>query len=219
MIIFVLTGLAVVLGLGRMLMYVCRFNRKECKDQIITSFGKSFRKVLNELFTMKRYHDCENEEGSYWYGKPQIIKPWFVHWSIMWGFLGLLLATILDFIFKDPATTVWYPSRILGTITGLLLMYGTTLAIIYRIKKPTKAYADITLSDWMFLVFLWLAGFTGFWLEVAVMFNHEHMVNHGMFVFHTIISMELVLLFTFSKFAHAVYRPLALLMYYRRTVD
>jgi hypothetical protein len=26
------------------------------------------------------------------------LKPWFVHWMIMMGFLGLLLATILDFI-------------------------------------------------------------------------------------------------------------------------
>jgi nitrate reductase gamma subunit len=40
------------------------------------------------------------------------------------------------------------------------------------------------------------------------------LINHLVFVVHIIISMQLVILFAFSKFAHAVYRPLALFAYY-----
>ena len=109
---------------------------------------------------------------------------------------------------------MWLPSRLLGTLTGILLMYGASLAISYRLMKLTKTYSDGKLADWTFLVFLWIAGFTGFWLEVAVMLNLDSLLNHIIFLFHTVISMELVLLFAFSKFAHAVYRPCALFLHF-----
>ena len=68
----------------------------------------------------------------------------------------------------------------------------------------------------MFLSFLWIAGITGFWLEISVAFHADYLLNQIIFLLHTIISMELVLLFMFSKFAHAVYRPLALFFYFKQ---
>ena len=133
----------------------------------------------------------------------------------MWGFIGLLVATALDFLLKDPATSIWWPSRVLGTIAGILMVFGTSLAINYRSKKVTKAYSETRLADWVFLWFLWIAGITGFWLELSVAFSANLLINHIIFIIHTIISMELVLLFAFSKFAHAIYRPLALFFYFR----
>ncbi len=84
-------------------------------------------KTANEIVTMNRYRECDSQDDAYWASKPWFLKPWFVHWMIMMGFLGLLLATILDFILKDPATDIWLPSRILGTVTGLMMMYGASL--------------------------------------------------------------------------------------------
>ena len=175
--------------------------------------------VGTEIATMNRYKTCDEEEDSFWKNKSWFTQPWFVHWSIMWGFIGLLLATVLDFILKDPATSIWWPSRILGTIAGLFLIYGTSLAINYRIKRVTKAYSETRLADWTFLWFLWIAGITGFWLEISVAFKADYLVNHIVLLIHTIISMELVLLFAFSKFAHAFYRPLALLFYFRKVQE
>jgi nitrate reductase gamma subunit len=132
----------------------------------------------------------------------------------MWGFIGLLVATTLDFIFKDPATTIWWPSRILGTIAGILMVYGSTVALNYRFRKINKTYANTLMADWMFLGFLWLAGITGFWLEIAVAMGADLFINHVVLMIHIVISMELVILFAFSKFAHAFYRPLALFMHH-----
>ncbi len=208
--IFSLTGLSILWGLFTMF---TRLNVKsEKKSQ---TFFNSLSKVISELGTMKRYKTCDSEEDSYWRSRSEIVKPWFVHWAIMWGFIGLLLATILDFILKDPATSIWLPSRILGTAAGLLMIYGSTLAMYYRIKKITRSYAETRLADWMLLSFLWVAGFTGFWLEISVGFESDNIFNHLIFIVHTVVSMELVLLFAFSKFAHAMYRPLALLFYFR----
>jgi ferredoxin len=213
LVIFSITGISVAWGLVRMYL---KLSKTIVKPE--TPGGnawKSWKNVLNEMATMNRYKSCDTEDNSFWKDKPAAVQPWFVHWSIMWGFLGLLLATVLDFMLKDPATDIWWPSRILGTVAGLLLVYGTSLAMNYRLKKVTKSYSETRLADWMFLVFLWVAGITGFWLEVSVAFSANNLINHIVLLIHTIISMELVLLFAFSKFAHAVYRPLALYFYFR----
>jgi ferredoxin len=206
--IFAFTGLSIVWGLVAMSVKLSGNVDKEKKNK--KSILMTLKEVAQELATMKRYQDCDLEENAFWNARPFFLRPWVVHWSIMWGFIGLLLATILDFLFKDPATDMWLPTRILGTLSGIFLIYGTTAAIIYRLKKITRAYRDTRLADWMFLIFLWLAGFTGFWLEVAVFFSASGLTNQVVFMIHTIISMELVLLFAFSKFAHALYRPVAL---------
>jgi nitrate reductase gamma subunit len=218
--IFALTGLTAGVGIYSL---VRRLWKRDPSDPItltrkfsLSRTIQAFKKVSIELATMKRYQTCDTEDDSYWKHKLWLLKPWFVHWSIMWGFIGLLIATILDFIFKDPATVMWLPSRILGTMTGILLIYGTTLAVIYRLTKPTKSYADIKLADWTFILFLWITGFTGFWLEIAVMSGWNNITTQAIFLVHIVISMELILLFAFSKFAHALYRPLALYFYFSR---
>ena len=218
--IFALTGLTLVIGIFNMLRWVGK-NKPDKKEETKkgkSNWMKSATYVVNELSTMKRYQTCDKETDSYWFKKPKITQPWFVHWSIMWGFIGLFLATVLDFLLKDPATTVWWPSRILGTIAGIFMLYGASMALFYRYKKITDAYAHTKLADWVFLWFLWLAGITGFWMEIAVMAHLTGDANQVVFVIHTIISMELVLLFVFSKFAHAIYRPVALFVNHQRAV-
>ena len=214
LVIFSLTGLSVAWGVIAMTLKLSKTvdNNEKSKG----NWWSSLLMVGNEIATMNRYKTCDEDEDSFWKEKHWFQQPWFVHWSIMWGFIGLLVATVLDFILKDPATQIWWPSRILGTIAGLLLVYGTSLAINYRLKKVTKAYSETRLADWIFLFFLWIAGITGFWLEVSVALNANYLFNHIVLLIHTIISMELVLLFAFSKFAHAVYRPLALFFYFRK---
>ncbi|MCX6247669.1 MAG: 4Fe-4S dicluster domain-containing protein [Bacteroidetes bacterium] len=215
LVIFSITGISMAWGLITMYLKLSKTVVKSEPGK--SNFVNAWREVVKELGTMNRYQTCDKEDDSYWKNKPAAIQPWFVHWSIMWGFLGLLLATVLDFILKDPATAIWWPSRILGTVAGLLLVYGTSLSITYRFKKVTKTYRETRLADWMFLLFLWVAGITGFWLEISVAFGANYLLNHIVLLIHTIISMELVLLFGFSKFAHAIYRPLALFFYFRES--
>ncbi len=215
LLIFVLVGVAVMVGILRMMLSINRHPSGN-SGKNVNSIIKSIFYVLSELGTMNRQKVCDSEDDSMWNSQPFYKRPWFLHYSVMWGFIGLLLATTLDFIFKDPATKVWLPSRILGTIAGLFMMYGSTVLICYRIIKISNFYADTHWADIYFLVFLWLAGFTGFWLEVAVSLESDNIINHIVFIIHTVISMELILLFAFSKFAHALYRPIALFFQYYR---
>lgn len=214
MVIFTFMGLSALLGMvlmGRRL-----FAGMPKLDHPRKAIIKAIHNVRTELLTMRRYRKCQDDEEPYFKTKKWPFQPWFVHWSIMWGFIGLLFATILDFLLKDPATTTWWPSRILGTVAGIAMMWGATLAIVYRIKGIARQYRNSTLADWALLGTLFAAGLTGFWMEVAVMAHLENDLNAAIFIIHTIVSMELVLLFAFSKFAHAVYRPLALFNYFLR---
>ena len=214
MLIFLFTGLSILWGAVKMIIKLSKqvpVTKEKAKRPLINL--KAIAAVITELSNMKRYRNCDTDDA-FWKAKPFYLQPWFIHWSVMWGFIGLLVATTLDFILKDPSTDIWFPSRILGTLAGLLMMYGATMAIYYRKIRITDSYANTRLPDRMFLFFLWIAGFTGFWLEVAVSISSIHFINQIVFIIHTIISMELVLLFSFSKFAHALYRTLALFFHF-----
>lgn len=138
----------------------------------------------------------------------------------MWGFLGLLAATVLDYGLaligvKATGTPVplWYPVRLLGTLAGLFLIYGTTMLIIDRLQKANRAASDSEASDWTLLALLWVTGVSGFLIEIALYLPQPPAWGYWVFLFHVSVAMELVLLAPFMKFAHAVYRPVALFFY------
>ena len=186
------------------------------KPQGLTSrLFPAVKNVITELVVLKRYRDCEEEPKAPWY-----LSHWFIHWTIMWGFIGLGVATGIDYLLmivadKIPAQPdpLWYPTRMLGNVAGLFLMYGTSLAIISRFRKPDKFYSHSLLSDWLFLWLLFLVGLTGFLLELAIYLPTGTTWGYVIFFVHVVIGMEIVVLLPFTKFAHAVYRPIALLIH------
>jgi nitrate reductase gamma subunit len=58
---------------------------------------------------------------------------------------------------------------------------------------------------------LWVAGATGFALELGLYLPQAPAWGYPMFLVHVAVAMALVLLVPFGKFAHVIYRPLALL--------
>jgi nitrate reductase gamma subunit/ferredoxin len=172
------------------------------------------RKVAAEMATEKRYRTCTEEQQAPWYR-----SRWFMHWAIMWGFLGLLAATAVDYALllladKVPGQpeALWHPTRLLGTLTGVLVVFGTVRALVLRIKKPDKYSSHSLLSDWFFLWLLLLVTVTGFLVEVGLYLPRGAVWAYVLFLVHVVVGMEIVLLFPFTKFAHAIYRPVALLL-------
>jgi nitrate reductase gamma subunit len=62
-----------------------------------------------------------------------------------------------------------------------------------------------------------LVGLTGFVLEVAVYVSALDGIGYWFFLVHVVLAMELLVLFPFSKFAHDLFRPLALGLYSMRS--
>ncbi len=170
--------------------------------------------VAVEALAQRRFQrDCETDSDKQaWY-----LQKWFIHASTLWGFLGLLLATAFDYGLEllggRPTGTwvpVWDPIRLLGTVEGLLLVYGTSMSLINRFRKTNEATAHSTVSDWAFLILLWLTGITGFVLEIAVYLPTFAPWAYWILLCHISIAGELLLLLPFTKFVHAIYRTIAL---------
>ena len=184
------------------------------RAELRRSASAAWQSLAVDTMAQRRYRaDCETDAAKVpWYR-----QRWFVHGAAMWGFLGLLAATILDYGLslagiKETGTAVpiWYPVRLLGTLAGLALVYGTTMLMWRRFQRADRSVRTSTASDWTFLWLLEIAGVTGFVLELALYLPDAPAWGYWMFLFHVAVAMELVLLAPFMKFAHAVYRPLAL---------
>lgn len=148
------------------------------------------------------------------------LTKWFVHAATMWGFFGLLLATSLDYLLdilgvKATGTLVplWYPTRLIGTLSGLLFVYGVSLLMVRRYRALDKAYSNSCGSDWIFLILLFVSGVTGFAVEVALYLPGAPIWGYAMFIFHVAVSITLLLVLPFTKFAHVLYRTVALYLH------
>ena len=105
------------------------------------------------MLVQRRFRTCEIDAN-----QPVFLRPWFVHYSIMWGFIGLAVATAIDFLFKTPGELVplWYPSRLLGTVAGLFLMYGITVTIARWLRPADRTRSRPLPADWLFVGLLFL---------------------------------------------------------------
>ncbi len=157
---------------------------------------------------------------------PLYRRRWLLHALTMWGFLGLLAATLLDYglaLIHVKATgtpvPIWYPVRLLGTLAGLALLYGVTGLLIDRLRRATPAAADSKTADWLLLGLLWGTGASGFLIEIALYLQQPPAWGYWVFLFHVALAMELMILAPFTKFAHAAYRPVALFFVGLRSAD
>jgi nitrate reductase gamma subunit len=212
--VMAIMGVATLIGFVEMVRRVFRNPRDAGKHATIrTAVGASLYASTESLAQTRFRRDCTTATET----KPWYLRRWFIHFATMWGFLGLLGATGLDYgldILGVKATgtpvPVWYPVRLLGTLAGLLLVYGTSVFIVRRIRATERSSKHSTTSDWTFLLMLWAAGVTGFALELGLYLPQAPSWGYPMFLIHVGVAMALVLLVPFGKFAHVMYRPLAL---------
>lgn len=167
-----------------------------------------------ESLGQRRYRiDCAADQAP----EPWYRRRWLVHAATMWGFLGLFAATLLDYglalagIKKTGAPVpIWYPVRLLGTVAGIAMVFGLSMLILNRLRHSNQAAKISKQSDWMLLILLWIIGVSGFLIELGLYLPHAPGWGYWVFVFHVSASMELILLAPFMKFAHVIYRPVAL---------
>ena len=102
------------------------------------------------------------------------------HLAMFWGFVGLSATTTLDYIFNEPGNYVplfggaLSPIRWLGNVSGVIMVFGATVAIGRHLLVP-RFRRERTFGDVWFTVLLFLAGVTGFlaeyWGELAYQAN------------------------------------------------
>ncbi|MFN2126198.1 MAG: 4Fe-4S dicluster domain-containing protein, partial [Candidatus Promineifilaceae bacterium] len=157
LIVMIFIGLVSLVTIFNMMYRIAKVNHLSYKNFFNgarMNWAKAFwDAVMVQSLGQKRYReDCEAVENR----GPWYLTKWFVHAATMWGFLGLLLATILNYVFDivglkptGTAVPIWYPVRLLGTISGLLFVYGVSVLIYRRWKAPDKAHSYSRPSDWI----------------------------------------------------------------------
>lgn len=169
--------------------------------------------TLQELLTMKRHKECGSEDG----GKAE---PWYLtariaHLTVMWGFLMLLTATTLDFIFVYFLSIEPYiVARPVGIVGGIVMLYGLLVFTWKRFTSATPSTKTTTFADAWLLFFLIVLDITGFMLLMIVTFQTSGTFSDVLLLLHSVMAMEMVLLFTLSKLGHALFRPMALFFYF-----
>ena len=220
MVLMVLAGLA---GVVTMVRRIARHDGVTVKSLVdgrpaLTRTGRAlwFSLGIESLGQSRYRRDCTDDAPV----EPWYRRRWFIHAMTIWGFLGLMVATGLDWALdllgiKETGTMIpiWYPSRLIGTIAGAMLIYGVTWFMINRATRYNRASATSTGSDWLLLILLLITGVTGFIIEVALYMPNPPAWGYWVFLFHVAVAMELLLLLPFTKFAHAIYRPVALFFY------
>ena len=175
--------------------------------------GRGLWAAISEVITQKRYRDCATEHST---PEPWYRARWFLHWSMLWGFIGLFFATVWDWLDALPDGTfvpLYYTPRLVGTIAGLFLVYGAGMALWQRIRPVNKYGENSTFSDWMLLLYLFLLGITGFVLEVLVYTWPATAFGNIVLLAHIVLAFQLILALPFSKLAHVVYRTLAIFIH------
>jgi nitrate reductase gamma subunit len=133
----------------------------------------------------------------------------------MWGFIAMIIATTVDYLFKPIGSPVppWYSMRLLGLVGGLVCLYGLTIAISRRISGKETPYDKSSFSDWFFLLLLTGTVLTGLVTEIVVYLPHPTVFGYVTFLTHIVLAMDILILMPLTKFAHVVYRTLALALH------
>ncbi|MBN2033046.1 MAG: 4Fe-4S dicluster domain-containing protein [Deltaproteobacteria bacterium] len=165
--------------------------------------------------TQKRFGECTDK------------MQWFVHLLIMTGYstVFLLVAVFLagglhviglywdQLAFqRDVEYAIWHPIRLLGYYATAALLYGTTYAIIGRLKKSKAPYKNSHGTDWMFLILLELTTLTGIFIHFARIVDLP-MTTYVLYVVHLMVAVPmLVLEVPFAKWAHLAFRPVVVFL-------
>lgn len=154
--------------------------------------------VVNQSLVQIDFLKCTNK------------NRYYAHLALFWGFIGLAIATGIDYIIglgKIPLYPI-PPQRVLGIVSGVAFTLAATYYLLKRLRKDERHVRLSHSTDWVFVALLFLAGITGLLLTLFLYLDFA-LGAYSMYAVHLVIVFDLVVLAPFTKFAHAVYRPLA----------
>lgn len=165
---------------------------------IWVSEAKAF---LVHFFTQKQFGACGTREQR---------TQWLIHLLIMTGYTSIFLLVVVGIRWfqRDEIYALWNPIRLVGYYATFAILYGTTYAIIGRLKKERPVYAHTHSSDWVFLIMLWLTTFSGILIHFTRILEMP-LATYFIYVIHLMIAVPmLVIEVPFAKWTHQLYRPL-----------
>ncbi len=159
-----------------------------------------------------RFSDCAGSKTFY----SKLLKGdynyWIMHFILMTSYVSLFVGIVF---FLD-----WFQNvekyRLLHVVlydyyANIGLIAGTGYFAFLRIKKNFSRSKFSHVSDWMFVILLFLTAITGISLHFARVDNYSLQAFFYIYLIHMLVAIPmLVVEVPFSKWSHLVYRPMAL---------
>lgn len=160
-----------------------------------------FPELIVQLLTQKRWKGCVSKDS---------FKNWIRHLFLVSGY-AIMFIMVVIFLpwFQVPNTSIHWTS-FLGYYATIVLLISTGWMVLDRINKKTEMHHFSHFSDWMFPILLFLTALTGIMLHI---FRVSDMptATYVMYTIHMVIVVPmLVVEVPFGKWAHLLYRPLAI---------
>lgn len=164
-------------------------------DSKVASF---FAVLFREVFTFRVLGTCSR-------GKR------FSHLAIFWGFVSLAISTTLAFLTnpQDLILPLYNPVKLFGNGGGILVIIGF-LGMFYVRSREGGSILRLTRSD-VFLLTLVLAAVTGFVTQQTIYSSLGSYWVSSSFWIHMVFVVMLLATAPFTKFFHAVSKPISLL--------
>ena len=175
---------------------------EETPDAPRQPFAKSLALTLVDILSHRLFRLCKRN-------KPR----GHAHAGILYGFLLLFAATTGAFVYStilgwELARVPYDPIKILGNLGGGLLLFGLTWVSWRRLAKRDEA-GKTNYFDWYFVGILYGVTISGFAVEIL---RYAALANaaYWMYMVHLVFYFMLFTYLPFTKFAHIIYRTLAL---------
>ena len=169
--------------------------KSQRSNTVISSF---FTILFKEVFAFHVLSTCNKvKRGS--------------HLAIFWGFVFLGISTTLAF-FTNPANVIlplYNPVKIFGNVGGVLIVAGF-IGMFYARYREGAPIFHLSRSD-VFLLTLILAVVTGFVTQQTIYSSAGAIWISSAFWIHMIFVVALLATAPFTKFFHAVSKPVSLL--------
>ena len=162
-------------------------------------YAKQFKELVIHGLTQKRWLECTSDTT----------KHWLRHVLLVTGY-GTMFALVVVFLYwfqVEDASFHW--TSLLGYYSTLVLLGATSWIALDRLQKKDQIHKYSDLADWLFVTLLFLTGLSGILLHLARLLNLP-MPTYVMYVVHLMIAVPMLAVeVPFGKWAHLLYRPLA----------
>lgn len=156
---------------------------------------------LAEAVTQRRWSHCEDALGR---------RNWLRHLFLVTGYGTIFTLVVLFLPWFQVEDTGFHWTSILGYYATVVLLVSTGWMLADRAGKRTEMHRFSHLSDWLFPALLFLTALSGILLHVFRLSNWP-MATYVTYTVHLAIAVPMLMVeVPFGKWAHLLYRPLAI---------
>ena len=164
------------------------------------SIFRSVIETFKEIVFHKKFKKCSVNKHRY-----------FSHQLVFWGFITLFIVTFFAIIFvlleKYPLN-FWNPVKIIGNLASFALLIGISAMFIKRnFNKDKKEFSSF--YDKIFLISILFLTLSGIGLEIGRFLNWTF--SYYIYIFHLLLVWMIMIYLPYTKFAHIIYRTVALI--------